>query len=732
MFDVWLKEDIKDLFEGQDYDRVVVIDTGSDILELLKDISKKLNAEYFSVNDDISELKTKYNIEKNCLENKVLIHSIRSLDEMKFCREYAATGGCIAENLARYIRNKLGFDITISDKELITAGRESVGKGEKYWQKLFVDKSIFSKTDLLKFLKNPEDFERDNKKSMDVFLNEMAKYSLHDTKNKPVKTVAKEIANSIFATILTKDGNDHFTEIYDKWLQTRGFERSLKQYANEFSDFEDIIDFITLNPNHPFSKLDGECLELVLEKFVDADIDAPVKEFINQRRQSIASSIIETNWWSDVYTLCFLEIPEITQIESLDDFIIEYKDTLWKLDCAFRNLYSKFNGKRDVTNRLQSIYNMRMLPYLNRWFEFFKSDYKENQSDLIKNILENCEKPIVIIMGDAISLSIGNEIRNKLDPSIECSLKVVRVNIPSETATTMSALFSCGEDVLKTRKERHARLTQALDCKIEFDELDKFWGMNTSDSHLILYAGDIDQLGEKQGISALKYYDNFIKSVKDKISFLLNNGYSEVHLISDHGFIIYGNLSEADKTEDTLPIIKETKERYIIASEKIDSISKDWGFVEKPGVGYIYYKKNFSPFKTTGRYDFAHGGMTPQELLTPHLICSLKGEKEGKKIKVSISDRSHLENLVGDNFVVKLQGQKDVEGIRKVEINIKDNKDLDKTSDIITINAGQEIAREYNIIQANFKIIILDATTKETLDKINVKKQSARDFGGLL
>lgn len=733
MLDQWLEEDIREFFKTQNFDRAVVVDTGNDISDILKEISKGMKAIYFSVDDEISELRIKFEVEQNLSAKKVIIHSTRPLDEMKFCREYAATGGCISENLARYIRRKLNCNIQLSDKELVAAGRRSVGKGEKYWQNICVggEEAIFSATDLLDFLLDPVGFEKRNKKSMEVFLTQVSKYSFYDTKDKPVKTIAKELANSILSSIISQECENYFKDIYNQWFQNRKYEKSFLQYVKNFpEDFND-VDFTTLNPDHPFKKLDRKCLDLILQSYLDGSAEESIKKFVKQRENSDVSALIGTNWWFDVDNLFFERLPEITKIENLDHFITAYREVLWKLDSAHRHLYSSFINEKDVTDKIQLIYTRKMKPYLKKWFEYFKLEYQENQSNLIKNNLACNGSPIAFIVGDAISLSIANEIRERLDPSIISSLDVVRSDYPSETFNNMSALFSCGGEVLETRGEREKRLKSSVKCDVNFDELEKYWGMKSPDSHLILYSDDLDKLGHT-GEKALKYFEKFIESVVSKIPLILNAGFSEVHLVSDHGFIIYGDLSEADKTVDTLPAVKEKKERYILTYEKIEKIGSGWNSVQKPDGRFIYYKESFSPFKTTGEYSFGHGGMTPQELLTPHLICTREEKDAAKKIKVTIFNKSQLGGIAGENVLVKIRGEPSVEGTRRVEIHLKGDEDLDKSSDIITIEAGQEIVREFRVSQSNFKILLLDANTKETLDSIAIRKQSSRDLGGLL
>ena len=54
-------------------------------------------------------------------------------------------------------------------------------------------------------------------------------------------------------------------------------------------------------------------------------------------------------------------------------------------------------------------------------------------------------------------------------------------------------------------------------------------------------------------------------------------------------------------------------------------------------------------------------------------------------------------------------------------------------SDIITILRDEEIKKEYQFGSHHLiELIVLDALTKEQLDKVTIKKSSARDLGGLL
>jgi len=60
--------------------------------------------------------------------------------------------------------------------------------------------------------------------------------------------------------------------------------------------------------------------------------------------------------------------------------------------------------------------------------------------------------------------------------------------------------------------------------------------------YLVLTYKDIDDAGEKLQHGALKLIGEFEKVLQDKIMLLMNMGFREVHLTTDHGFVLTGLL----------------------------------------------------------------------------------------------------------------------------------------------------------------------------------------------
>ncbi len=70
----------------------------------------------------------------------------------------------------------------------------------------------------------------------------------------------------------------------------------------------------------------------------------------------------------------------------------------------------------------------------------------------------------------------------------------------------------------------------------------------------------------KDAQKALKYFPETIDFFAEKIPLLLSSGYSKVYLVSDHGFVLTGLLSEADKISVTL--IKKPRKSSLLVCRK--------------------------------------------------------------------------------------------------------------------------------------------------------------------
>ena len=117
----------------------------------------------------------------------------------------------------------------------------------------------------------------------------------------------------------------------------------------------------------------------------------------------------------------------------------------------------------------------------------------------------------------------------------------------------------------------------------------------------------------------------------------------------------------------------------------------------------------------------------------------LEIEKAGEdlnRLKISILNKKVLAAVVGDFFQLKIKaGSHEGDAFscyRKIQvIFMKDQREFNQ-SDIFQIQAEEEIFKEFSTGEYDeFELIVIDTESKKALDSCIVKKQIARDLGGL-
>jgi hypothetical protein len=245
-------------------------------------------------------------------------------------------------------------------------------------------------------------------------------------------------------------------------------------------------------------------------------------------------------------------------------------------------------------------------------------------------------------------------------------------------------------------------------------------------------------MGEKFQSGGLKFFNEIEKNIARKVEKLIEIGYEKVYLISDHGFVLTGILEESDKISVELSGRRAKSERYIRTVDKQNLDSNI--FVEiaqkKEEFNYLYFSKTIQPFKTPSVYGFSHGGISPQELITPYICWSSK-VLDLNTLKVFVGNKEELLDIMGEHFKIMLCAKEENSNggfvsDRKVYILFFNNGNQVRKSDIITIQPGESISREFSFDgHDEYDVQILEYGTNRNLDSVKVKKSNKRDLGGL-
>ena len=755
MIDVWFKKDLARILEQHAV--AVFIDESGEADFLLKGL--KGECDVYCTKGELDELEAKYRIEKALQddpdsEQKYLIYTQLNKDKLSFAREYCETNGCIEiRYLHNYIKDKvyksLSLNINLESEDLIAAAKVSVGKDRTYWMDLShkgATKIFDLERELLPLIHDPEGYEvnRFDPELRETFYHKVSELLGQPYYEKPAAALANEVVNVMLDGLAHDNCDKVLYSVYNNWLDSVSYGGSFGLYVANHS-LDSSIDIWKVNPNHPFRTIDDAWLKDIGNKLAsksyshDELISLLVR--LKKRDQSKQAQALGIVFWVDIITLLEFDPKDINYLSSFDECVEFYKKRFCALDTAIRNLYTQFLQQRDAVEPFQELYKDYVELFFDKWFRFY-DDYKEDQTGILQRIINDNSAKIAVIVGDGVAYEIAEQVAEKVKKSGSRN-KLIRQHIladcPSETENNMSHIYMDNGVVEAVQKKREKYLrTQNLNTSIDFIALDKVNDEALPGQLLICTYKDIDDMGDKLNHKALKYFPESIDFFAEKINQLLSIGYEKVFLITDHGFVLTGLLSEADKIVDKPTGNSYIDERFIWTEEKQDQLIPRFIEVQKSykDYNYLYFARSMNPFKTPGTYGFAHGGLAPQELVTPYFCWQRESDGMGD-LAVAIANKDDLADVAGEFYQVTLMGASVDENMftlsRKVLLRFMSKGQLINDSDVIELQRDGKVTKEYAFGGYDqIQLILIDALTKQQLDQTLVKRNIDRDLGGLL
>jgi hypothetical protein len=744
MIDTWFRRDLQQIHDSHSV--VVFVDESGEAEFLLKVVES--GQTIYQAHSELEELRVKYLIEKaQPTHEKFLVYTTSKKDDLKYIREYCETNGCLEiRYLQNYIKDKvhqtLNLNINLPKEELIAAAKVSIGKDRTYWMDLSHKGAteIFDlQKELLPFVHDPRAYE---KEKYDAQLRETFYRKINDLLGqryvkKPAKTLAGEVVQAMLNGLAAGKCHKTLEAVYQSWLDSVSNKDSFKGYLDSYS-LPSNIDIWKVSMDHPFRQVDEQWLAEIGKQLSDKASIPNLLAKLRQRHQSEQAKAVGIRFWADVITLLKFDPKDIAYLSSFKECVEFYTRHFYQLDTTIRSLYTEFLNKKDLLEPFQELYKEQVTVFLDKWIKHWNG-YKENQTGTLQRIIDESEGKTAVIVGDGVAYEIAEQVAQKVKGSFELKKEVILADIPSETENNMSRIYMDNGITEKIQQKREKYLVeQNPDVVIDFIRLDEVNQEARSGQVLVCTYKDIDDMGEKLQQKALKYFPETIDFFADKISLLLSIGYRKVYLITDHGFVLTGLLSEADKITVSPTGSHQKAERYLRTQDKQPSLTPSLIELEKgyKDFNYLYFARNIHPFKTPGRYGFSHGGLTPQEVVTP-FFCWERKESAANKLPVHIKDKEDLKNVTGELFSIKIQAGKGGEDLfsaqRAVYLVFFADKEQVNKSDIFTLTKKQSIAKDYSFDgHSELEVQLLDATSKQQLDRAVIKQNKDRDLGGLL
>lgn len=744
MTEKWLLDDLKKL--TQQRHRAVLLDPAgqcSFMLPLLEENQYHVLKTNGSLSErwqrEQEELLLRYDAETTFKGKPVVFYATRPQEKLSFLYDYCFTHGCLDLThpqiwLKKKIFDHTGLQVPLDNPMLLTAAKLGIGKDLAWWKKIVqnLEEVISLDEELLPFLHDPEGYMQ----TKDADVRRLFEERLHELLEqpygaKPAATLAQEVVKRLLDGLANNEITDLLLALYHKWADSATYRPSLEAYIRNYKVSATANPWAAY-PDHCFVQLDRLALTQITENIRDKAFVADKLQKLRTRIQSKAKLFVP-EWWQDVWILFHADLQPLDHCRTFSDFITYYTKTFSGVDRAIRNLYEVFLNEGRIIRPLQEHYEGLNDILLQTWFGFY-ADYKPDQQGFLPALFAKAKAKTAVIVGDGVRYEIADYVASVLQKEFQVEKQVMLADMPSETEHNMSALYVGNDKVLALHKEREAALTKATGKPIEYMGLEQVHYGATAD-YLLLTYNDIDSAGEKMQMAAIKLFSEFESVLIEKIRLLLQMGY-DVHLVTDHGFVLTGLLEEADKIDPNATGKKDVHERFLRTKDK--QTNPDWLAFEEPyeDYNYVYAAKNHRPFKSKGVYGFSHGGFTPQEIILPKFRFS-KAKAQTAQLEVTIINKADLKDVPSDLFVIRLEGLQtsaDLFGsVRKVQIKLYAGGKEYGSSDIFSIDAQVKVDKEFSFSgNTQVQAVLLDAATQEQLDTAIIQKSNLRDLGGLL
>ena len=739
MIEKWLKAEIDAKLKNSK--RLIILDESSE-WEFLAEAACIGSVLLKRKNDDKKwkqkkdELFLRYDIEKKHKDSDVIIYIQGELSNDSFLVDYAKTGGCIVLSkdwVRETLLQETSIQVSLTDEELYTACHVGVKKDLNWWKRVIqkIEDVLTLEDDILQFMDDPNGFmKRQSQTVRNLYIQEFCKLLGQPLQEKPYDTFANEISKHIFEGIVYGNITKREYSIYCKWLDSHEHEPAFKKYLSMFK-IPDNVEVAKVNDNHCFDEIDRRELVYLVDNLGDSSKVQDALERIKRRIKNMKKNPYVAEWWPDVTDV--VEVNVTCKDTSIDKISTYYITHFAAKDRSMRHILAYWKAAESIVRPLQERYEQMNQDMLKVWFEHY-DEYKENQKGYLVRLIKDNKKKIAIIVGDGVRYEVADSVASRISPDIKIDKKFMYAGLPSETEHNMSALYTMDGKIIATKSEREKVLSQETGKNITYMQLEEV-NETTDGDILVLTYKDIDDAGEKMQQAMLKLVDEFEDILVEKIQLLLHMGYKEVHLVTDHGFVLTGILDESDKIPtDDVSGVKKVSERYIRSveeqnSDKYISLHEPYG-----EYNYVNFAKSSRPFSSTGKYGYSHGGFTPQEVVIPNFV--FRYEKTNQ-LDVNITNKKDLSEVNGDIVAIKISSGDEAVDImssqRRVRVVLYSNgKEIDKSS-ILTMGPGKKESLDLSLNGVNEALaVVIDEDTKDQLDKATINKTQMRDLGGLL
>jgi hypothetical protein len=191
---------------------------------------------------------------------------------------------------------------------------------------------------------------------------------------------------------------------------------------------------------------------------------------------------------------------------------------------------------------------------------------------------------------------------------------------------------------------------------------------------IVISSTEIDAVGEGAGHVTWHTTEALLRRLEQAVRRLLVLNCAEIHVVSDHGFLLRESIRESDKV--TVDVsdkqLLKRSERYLLLRGP-DSPGGDLPSLPVSGSSendlMAVFPRGIGCFFSPGTYDFMHGGISLQELVTARVTVRQSVAERPVSVALELDAGPEIRNAI---FKVRLvpQGADLLSRARRVEIDI--------------------------------------------------------------
>ncbi len=353
------------------------------------------------------------------------------------------------------------------------------------------------------------------------------------------------------------------------------------------------------------------------------------------RREWVWAAMGQSPWASVLEPLAQLArlVPQPVGGATLEAAVTAYVDAGWRVDrCAMEALARAKSepDRRVVGAAVRALY----LPWLTDSARHFQELWRKQEPDGRKGVgVVTAEKETCVLFVDGLRYDLGVWLRERLESrGLPVRLGHRLSPLPTVTATAKPAATPVSgevrggptaEDFLPSVELKFGwqgaqaqALREAMICR-EVEVLEagetKFPAGTAGGGWT--ECGQIDALGHKVNAELPTYLENEVERIADRVAELLNNGWSRVRVVTDHGWLLLpGGLPKVELPA-YLTGTKWARSAVIAQDAHPAVVTYGWHWnpevriVSPPGVASFFAGESY-----------AHGGVSLQECVIPELV----------------------------------------------------------------------------------------------------------------